>query len=333
MGAMHAMTRSVGLVIAIGACGGGRGGGGEVVEPEQVVVPARIEGRYALPVAGSTAPIGTPRAFVTIDASGAARVGASPADGELVGMPAQSANAEADTPEGTPALAATIASLLGADAPAMVLDADELEEIRVNGCARETGPTGVSWAFSNAMRFEVVAFVEVGAAGAAPTVVLADRGAPAVRVVQAIADAGDARVAVDDGTGAVAALAMHAGGAVALGGALCIRSNRSVEIDDDRIEVLGDGIEHASFGRVDVVAGQPIDRAAIVAAYRAALAADQLDGDDKAVVQVESRASDEALIAVIDAMIEAGETRFILHTRPDLSVQPKVRTGTPRPAR
>lgn len=298
-------------------------------------IPSRIAGHYALAgTATHIAPIEHARVFVTLDATGAARVGTVGKDtldaGALVSMPRQSEHADDDAPAGTPILRDTVAALLGRGTPARVLDDRSRAELRTSGCTHwpPDEPRGVSWGYSKTLRFEVLAFAQ--SAGdptpAEATVIVADAAAPANRLIQAADDVPVARIAVDSGKDDAVALDIVVGGAIALGDPVCIAANRSVQIENGIVDVRGDGIQHPSFGTVPIMGDAgTIDRDALIAAYQAALAANQLEGNRTTVVQVDHNVKVATLVAVIDAMLEAGETRFILHTWPDLSTPPRSR--------
>ncbi|HUQ04816.1 MAG TPA: hypothetical protein VM261_20080 [Kofleriaceae bacterium] len=308
--------------------GTGTGTGTDTPAHAAIAIPSRIKGRYALAgTATHVAPIAHARVFVTLDASGAAHVGAVGKDaldgGTLVSMPRQSEHGTDDTPAGTPLLRDTVAALLGTGAPPRILDAPSREELRTSGCTHwpPDQPRAVSWGSSKAMRFEVLAFAR--SAGdptpAEATVLVADAAAPAIRLIQAADDVPVARIAVDRGKDDAVALALVVGGAVALGDPVCIAANRSVMIELGTIEVRGDGIDHESFGSFTMSEGTgTFDHDAFVTAYKAALAANQL-GDRQTLVHVDHTVPVATLVGVMDAMLEAGETRFILHAMPDLS--------------
>lgn len=302
-------------------------------------LPARVPGRYALATtARHPVPLPPARVFVTIDAGGALRAGTLGADaldaGTLVGMPRQVTFAADDTPAGTPPLRDTVAALLGsagAAAPPHLLDDAQREELRTSGCTRvPPGPRAISWGYSKDLRLEVVAFVRApGDPATAPVVIAADAAAPAIRLVQAADEVPVARIAVDRGAGGAQGLAFDVGGAVALADPICLASNRRIEVTTAAIDVHGDGIVHAGFGTIPV-ANHQFDHDALVRAFAASLAARELDGRH-AVVDVDHDVSVALLVGVLDALVEAGGTAFVLHTRPNLRRPPVLRTGTPRP--
>jgi hypothetical protein len=312
--------------------------------PTATRIPSRIRGRYALaPTATHASPLAHARVFVTLDAGGAARAGTVGKDamenGVLVSMPRPSEHGTDDTPAGTPLLRDTVAALLGAGTPPRVLDDAAREELRTSGCTHwpPDQPRAVSWGYSKALRFEVLAFARSAGEPSltAATVLVADAAAPAVRLIQAADDVPVARIAIDTGKDDAMALDLVIGGAVALGDPVCIAANRSVMIDNGVIEVQGDGIEHATFGSVPMSADTgTFDHDAFVTAYKAALAADQLGGR-QTVVHVDHTVPVATLVGVMDAMLEAGETRFILHAMPDLSpkrsIPPRRPLPTPKP--
>lgn len=308
-------------------------------EPAALMIPSRIKGRYALAATSAhNAPLpADARVFVTLDASGAAYAGTIGKDaldaGALVGMPKQVTFHTDDTSAGTPRLRDTVAALLGAGEPAPVLDDTSRHEILTSGCTHwpPGEPRAVSWGRSKDQLFEVLAFARVADPSAAHTVIVADAAAPAIRLIQAADDVPVARIAVDSGRDAAVGLALDLGGAVALGDPVCIGSNRSLEVTGTSIDVNGDGIKYKTFGTIPVSgAAFTFDRAALVTAFKAQLAAKDL-GDRHVVVHVRHGVPVAELVAVLDALVEAGGTAFILHVYPDMMRPVRVRTRQPLP--